>query len=70
MKKTRSRDLNRINHRLQGLTEKIGKTHGIVLAKRLNFGVRSIKGPGLDLCVRIWKDLGVIWKTCKTHKLV
>jgi hypothetical protein len=35
MEKTRCRDLMVINHRLQGLAEKICKTHKTVLAKRL-----------------------------------
>jgi hypothetical protein len=39
----RFRDLYEINHRLQGLAEKIYKTHQIVLTKLIKLGVRSAK---------------------------
>ena len=43
------KDLDKINCRSQGLAEKIPETHQIVLANRLNFGVRSGKGHRWDL---------------------
>jgi hypothetical protein len=46
MEKTRFRDLLVINHRLQGLAEKICKTHKIVLAKRLKDRIRPKKNVG------------------------
>jgi hypothetical protein len=42
-RKQRCRDIMVINHRHQGLAEKICKTHRIELAKRINFRVRSEK---------------------------
>ena len=52
MEKTRFRYLNGINHRLQGLAEKILETHQIVLVNRSKHRVRSIKEHGLDLDAR------------------
>jgi hypothetical protein len=53
MEKTRCRDLLVINHRLQGLAEKICKTHKTVLAKRLKDRVRPEKECGWALCVKV-----------------
>jgi hypothetical protein len=53
MEETRLEDLFVINYRLQGLAEKICKTHAIVLAELIKLGVRSIKALGLDLFVKI-----------------
>jgi hypothetical protein len=39
-------------YRFQGLTEKLNKTHQIVLAKSVKDRVRSIKWLGWDLCVK------------------
>jgi hypothetical protein len=53
MDKTRLKDLYVINYRLQGLAEKICKTHQIVLAKLIKLGVRSAKRLEWDLVVKI-----------------
>jgi hypothetical protein len=42
-----------INRRFQGVAEEICKTHRIVLAKRTKDRVRSIKGRGWALCVKV-----------------
>jgi hypothetical protein len=39
-------------YRFQGLTEKLSKTHKIVLAKRVKDRIRSINWLGWDLCVK------------------
>jgi hypothetical protein len=52
MEKTRCRDLMVINHRLQGLAEKICKTHKIVLAKRLKDRGKQVKESRWDLCAK------------------
>jgi hypothetical protein len=49
MEKTRLQGLNGINHRSQGVAEKICNTQRIVLVKLIKLGVRSIKGCWLDL---------------------
>jgi hypothetical protein len=58
------------NYRSQGLAEKIFKTHQIVLANRSKDRVRSEKGFGMDLFVKIYTFQGVFYEIRKTQKLI
>jgi hypothetical protein len=63
-------DLFVINYRLQGLAEKICKTHAIVLTKLIKLGVRSENGHWLVLDVGIYSYQGVFEERCRTHKQI
>jgi hypothetical protein len=53
MEKTRLEDVFVNNYRSQGLAKKICKTHQIVLVNRSKDRVRSEKGFGMDMFVKI-----------------
>jgi hypothetical protein len=53
MEKTRLEDLFVINYRSQGVAEEISETQQTVFAKRIKDRVRSIKGRGWALCVKV-----------------
>jgi hypothetical protein len=53
MEKTRLEDLFVINYRSQGVAEVISETQQTVFAKRIKDRVRSIKGRGWALCVKV-----------------
>jgi hypothetical protein len=53
MEKTRLEDLFVNNYRSQGIAEEISETQQTVLAKRIKDIVRSIKGCGWALCVKV-----------------